>query len=178
MAVKTNTYQVELEIVDTERNYYRTHNLTLSRPQSETEEKTMVLLVAFACQAADGLVFGDSPEEPTMLTRDGAAIDHWLEVGEPDVKRLLAACSKAKQVIVYAYASSAPGWWNQTSAKADKENLSIYHILGVPTSGLGKLLQRETKLHCMIQDGQIWVTADDVTVQLDIDTLKLSAEFR
>ena len=139
---------------------------------SETDERLMVRILAFACQASDSLSFGETPEEPALWKRDGAgAVEAWIEVGEPDEKRLLKACAKAKQVIVYSYASSAQGWWNQVGAKINKDNLTIYHIVGVPTSNLNKLFDRDMKLHCMLQDGQIWLSRGEDTVQLDIATL-------
>ena len=174
MAPKATMFTAELDISDMERNYYRTHNLTLARPASETDERMMVRILAFACQAGENLSFGEGAEEPALWKRDQAgAAEVWIEIGEPDEKRLQRACVKAKRVIVYAYASSAQGWWNQIGGKLERDNLTVYHILGVPTSTLNKLVSRDMKLHCMIQDGQIWVTGGDDTVQLDIDTLKL-----
>ncbi|MBT9588308.1 YaeQ family protein [bacterium] len=174
MAAKVTTVTAELDISDMERNYYRTHNLTLAQPQSETDERLMVRVLAFALQADDLLRFGEGGEEPALWVRDTAGNPEvWIEIGEPDEKRLQKACARAKQVIVYSYASSAQGWWNRIGAKADRDNLIIYHIQGVPTSRLNTLCQREMKLHCMVQDGQVWLTGGDETVQLDVATLKI-----
>ncbi|MFN8606943.1 MAG: YaeQ family protein [Vulcanimicrobiota bacterium] len=172
MAVKTTPYEVEIDISDMERNYYRTHRFTLLRGPNETEEKLMVRVLAFACQAEEGLAFGDSAEEPTVCKRDATgAIERWIDVGEVDDRRLLRACSSARQVVVYSAASSAQGWWNQVGPKVNRENLTVYHFRGVPTSGLGRLAERDMKLHCMIQDGQIWLTGNEETVELALDRL-------
>ena len=173
MAAKATTYTAELDISDMERNYYRTHNLNVTSPPNETEERLMVRIIAFACQADDALRFGDTADEPAVWTRDQAGnVDLWIEAGEPDEKRLQKACVRAKKVIVYSYASSAQGWWNDIGTRLDRDNLTVYHIRGVPTSPLSRLVERNMKLHCMLQDGQVWLTAGDDTVQLDIDTLK------
>jgi uncharacterized protein YaeQ len=173
MALKSTTCTVEIDITDMDRNYYRTHTITLAHPATETDERMMVRILAFICQANDSLSFGEGPDEPAVWKRDTAGnVDLWIEAGEPDDKRLIKACAKAKQVVVYSYASSAPGWWNQTAPKVERDNLAVFHIQGVPTSRLNALAGREMKLHCMVQDGQVWLTGGDETVQLDIATLK------
>ncbi|MBS2033914.1 YaeQ family protein [bacterium] len=172
MAIKTTPYEVEIDISDMERNYYRTHRFTLLRGPNETEEKLMVRVLAFACQAEDGLSFGDAAEEATLCKRDGTgAIERWIDVGEVDDKRLLRACNSSGQVVVYSAASSAQGWWNQVGPKVNRDNLTVYHLRGVPTSGLGRLAERDMKLHCMIQDGQIWLTGNEDTIELAIDQI-------
>ena len=174
MAPKTTTVTAELDISDMERNYYRTHHLTLSQSATETEEKVMVRILAFALQADEALRFGEGGDEPALLERDPAGnVNLWIEIGEPDDKRLQKACSRAKKVVVYSCASSAPGWWNQIGGRVDRDNLTVYHLQGVPTSGLNTLYQREMKLHCMIQDSQLWLTGGDDTIQLDVATLKI-----
>ena len=173
MATKATTVTAEIDISDMERNYYRTHKLNLQQPASETDERMMVRILAFAFQADDALRFGDSPEDAALWVRDGSGSpDLWIEVGEPEEKRLQKVCARAKKVIVYSYATSAPGWWNQIGPKLEKDNLTIYHLQGVPTSRLSKMAERDIKMHCMIQDGQIWVTVGDETLQLDLATLK------
>lgn len=173
MAAKSTTVTVELDISDMERNYYRTHHLTLTQGANETEERLMVRLLAFACQADDGLRFGEGADEPALWTRDTAGNPQlWIEVGETDEKRLQKVCGRAKKVVVYSYASSAPGWWNQIGSRCSRDNLEVYNFQGVPTSRLSALYSSDMKLHCMIQDGQLWLTGGDETVQIDIGTLK------
>jgi len=173
MAAKTTTVTVELDISNMERNYYRTHNLTVTQGANETEERLMVRLLAFACLAEDNLRFGEGPDEPALWIRDTAGNPVlWIEVGETDEKRLQKACARAKQVVVYAYATSAPGWWNQIGTRSNRDNLAVHHFQGVPTSRLAALYSSDMKLHCMIQDGQLWLTGGDETVQIDIGTLK------
>jgi len=173
MAIKATSCTAELDITDVDRNYYRTHNLSLAHPATETDERMMVRLLAFACQAQESLSFGEGPDEPAIWKRDHAGnVDLWIEVGEPEEKKLAKACGRAKKVIVYSYASSAQGWWNQIGVRLERDNLTVMHIQGVPTSRLNTLADRDMKLHCMLQDGQAWLTGKEETVQLDIATLK------
>ena len=125
MAAKTTPYEVELDISDMERNYYRTHRFTLARGASETEERLMVRLIAFACQAGDGISFGEGPDEPVLWKRDPkGGVELWVEVGEPDDKRLLKACGRAKQVVVAARPWNAGCVSNRTRRSASSSATS------------------------------------------------------
>ena len=56
-------------------------------------------LLAFACHAHDALSFGrgvGTEDEPALWQKDlTGAIDLWIEVGQPDEKRLRKACNRA-----------------------------------------------------------------------------------
>jgi uncharacterized protein YaeQ len=88
MALSSTIFKVELSIADVDRGYYGEHTLTLARHPSETDERLMVRLVAFAHAAADGLAFGrglSTEDEPDLvLTVLTGAIRLWIDVGLPD----------------------------------------------------------------------------------------------
>jgi uncharacterized protein YaeQ len=58
MALKATIFKVDLQIADMDRNYYGTHALTIARHPSETDERMMVRVLAFALHAHEALVFG------------------------------------------------------------------------------------------------------------------------
>jgi hypothetical protein len=53
MAQKATIYKVELSVSDMDRHYYETHNLTVAKHPSETDERLMVRILAFALNAHD-----------------------------------------------------------------------------------------------------------------------------
>ena len=55
MALKSTIFKVELSIADMDRGYYGSHNLTLAQHPSETTERMMLRLVAFALHASESL---------------------------------------------------------------------------------------------------------------------------
>lgn len=72
MALKATIYKAELQIADMDRNYYQTHLLTLARHPSETDERMMIRLLAFAIHASDSLTFTKGlfdTEEPDLWQR-------------------------------------------------------------------------------------------------------------
>ncbi|HMR70358.1 MAG TPA: YaeQ family protein, partial [Rubrivivax sp.] len=50
MALKSTIYKAQLQIADMDRGLYADHALTLARHPSETEERLMARLLAFALQ--------------------------------------------------------------------------------------------------------------------------------
>lgn len=177
MALKATIFKAELQIADMDRNYYLDHALTLARHPSETDERMMMRLLAFVRHADEALVFGkglSADDEPDLWQKDlTGAIDLWIEVGQPDDKRILKACGRAEQVLIYTYSSNSNIWWNQISSRIDRaKNLSVINVPAVTSQALAKLAQRSMQFQCTVQDGQIWITGNDETVQVDFTMLK------
>jgi len=51
MALKSTIFKAELQVSDLDRNHFATHSLTVARHPSETDERMMVRLLAFALNA-------------------------------------------------------------------------------------------------------------------------------
>lgn len=179
MALKATIFKADLQIADMDRHYYGDHALTIARHPSETDERMMVRVLAFALHAHEALSFGkglSTDDEPDLWQKDlTGAIDLWIDVGQPDEKRILKACGRAARVVVYSYSSTSGIWWNQVGSKLERaRNLSVMNIPSAASLDLAKLAQRTMQLHCTIQDGQMWLSNGDLTVQLDLASLKES----
>ena len=124
MAMKSTICKAVLDVSDVDRNYYAEHALTIARHPSETDERMMMRLIAFALNAHEHLTFGKGLAEddaPDLWHKDlTGAIAHWIEVGQPDDKTLLRAAGRAARVTVYAYRSgpSCGGRRSPTSSRA------------------------------------------------------------
>ena len=116
-------------------------------------------------------------DEPDLWQKDlTGAIDLWIEVGHPDDRRILKACGRAGQVVVYSYSSNSSIWWNQIGSRIDRaKNLTVFNLPSATSAALEKLAQRNMQLQCTIQDGQIWMTGNDETVQIDLTMVKGSS---
>lgn len=175
MALKATIFKAELTVSDTDRGYYATHALTIARHPSETDERMMVRLLAFALHASDALQFtkGLSTEnEPDLWQKSlSDEIELWIEVGLPDEKVIRKACGRSQQVIVYAYGGNkAALWWEgirNTLMRFD--NLTVWNIPRDAISELTALCERSMRINCMISDGSIWLNdgVHDVTAELE-----------
>ena len=118
MALKSTIFKAELSVADIDRGYYGDHALTIARHPSETDERMMVRLLAFALHADDALTFGrglSSEDEPDLSRRDlTGTIELWIDVGLPDERDLRKACGRSREVHVYAYGGRACAlWWEK-----------------------------------------------------------------
>jgi uncharacterized protein YaeQ len=179
MALKATIYKADVQISDMQRHYYQNHNLTLARHPSETDERVMVRLLAFIVNASERLEFCkglSSAEEPDLwqksLTGD---IEHWIEVGRPDIERLRKACGRAKQVSVYTYGGHAADiWWSQIGPKLDRfSNLFIYSFAENSTEAVMPIISRTMVLQATIDDNSLWLS--DGTTSVDILLTPLSS---
>ncbi len=175
MAIKSTIYKVDLQIADMDRNYYGQHSLTLAKHPSETDERLMVRLIAFALYADEYLVFGkglSDDEEPDLWLKDlTGAIQLWIDVGLPTERDIRKACGRSKQVVVVLYGGRiADMWWTQNSKALLKNNNLT--ILNLPdTHELTATAERGLTMSCTIQDGQILVSHD--TGSFDITPVML-----
>ncbi|HEU5435272.1 MAG TPA: YaeQ family protein [Telluria sp.] len=177
MALKATIYKAELQIADMDRNYYQQHLLTLARHPSETDERLMIRVLAFAIHASESLVFTKGlfdTEEPDLWQKDlTGAIELWVEVGQPDDKRLMKACGRAEKVVVYSYSATSHIWYKQLANKLERaKNLSVINIPADASAQLQKMANRNMQLQCTIQDGQIWLTDSVDTVLIEREAFK------
>ena len=119
MALKAIIYRACVSFSDLDRNRYSDHTLTLARHPSETEERMMVRLLAFVLNAPatndlGALEFGKDmweADEPALVQQDLTGLtEHWIELGQPEEKRLVRVCGRSKRVTVYSFGSTAAVW--------------------------------------------------------------------
>ena len=177
MALKSTIYKAELQLSDMNRNVFGDFSLTLARHPSETDERMMMRLLAFALHAHEALAFGkglSTDDEPDLWQKDlTGAIELWIEVGQPDERRMLKACGRSEQVVVYCYGSASGVWWEQTAGKvARAANLSVFRVASEVSRELAALAQRSMRLQCTIQDEQLWFSGGEKTVLIELLPLK------
>jgi len=177
MALKATIYKADLSIADMDRNYYQEHPLTIARHPSETDERLMIRLLAFALHADPALAYGKDlfdVDEPALWLKDlTGAIDLWIEVGQPDEKRILKAAGRAERVIVYSYSATSSIWFKGLANKIDRaKNVSVINIPAEISAQLEKMASRSMQLQCTIQDGQVWITDGVETVLVERETVR------
>ncbi|HET7159952.1 MAG TPA: YaeQ family protein [Burkholderiales bacterium] len=172
MALKATIFKAVLQIADMDRSYYHDHALTIARHPSETDERMMVRVLAFALRASESLTFGkglSTEDEPDLWQKDlTGAIQSWIDVGQPDEKRVRRACGRADQVFVYSFGSNAASaWWDQASGTlARMQNLTVTKLASASTRELALLANRNMHLTCTIQEGQVWMSDEKQAVTL------------
>ena len=180
MALKSKVFKAELQVSDFSRDYYEMHALTLAQHPSETDERLMVRVLAFALHAGPDLEQGRglSSEEPDLWRKDlTGQIELWVEIGQPDEQSLRRSCGRAKQVFVYTYSGkSAQAWWSKAGDSLQRcSNLSVIDIAPPSSKALAALAQRGMHLQCFIQDGEVQMLSDTETVAIEL-TPRMTAQ--
>jgi len=181
MALKATIYKANLQIADMDRNVYVDHGVTIARHPSETDERMMVRLLALAlnlpADTADGTLELAKDlwenDEPALWHKDlTGEVRHWVEVGQPDDKRLLRAAGRARRVSVYSYAASTPIWWAGIANKvARASNLAAWQIDATQSLALATLAQRSMQLQLTVQDGTAWLGDGQQSIEITLQRL-------
>ncbi len=172
MAINSTINKVSLNIADMDRHYYQSHALTVAQHPSETDFRFMVRLIAFMANASEqlsftkGLCIDDEPELwRKSLTDD---IELWIDLGQPDEKRIRKACGRSREVIIYTYDErKAKVWWEQQQEKLKRfNNLSVLHM---SAKGVESMVKRSMQLQCNIQDGELFLNDNNSTYTVSLN---------
>lgn len=163
---KSTVVKAELQISDMDRHYYATHNLVLAQHPSETDERLMVRLLAFALYADERLEFGrglSDEDEPALWKRDYTGdVELWIELGHPDESRVRKACARARRVVVLNYGGRASDiWWEKNAATLSRlKNLTVLSLPAESPAELAAIGERGMRLNVLVQDRELQLMGD------------------
>lgn len=170
MAIKATIYKASLQVSDMDRHHYQSYDLTLALHPSETEERMMTRLAAFALLADEkegdeqlsftkGLSTEDEPDLWQKNFSDEILL--WVELGQPDEKRLRKACGRAHNVVIVNYNDKSNIWWEQSKGKLSRfDNLRVLQFAESEIQALEGLCARTMQLNVTIQDGEMWISSE------------------
>ena len=181
MALKATICKATVQLADMDRHVYGDHAATIARHPSETDERMMIRLLAFALNVPassdhGGLEFAKDlwdTDEPALWRRDlTEQIEHWIDVGQPDDKRLMRASPRAGRVSVYSFSASTPIWWAGIATKITRAaNLDVWQIPAEQSQALATLAQRSMQLQVTVQDGAVWIGDGQRSVEITTQRL-------
>ena len=167
MAIKATIYKANLQIADMDRNIYIDHAVTIARHPSETDERMMIRLLALVLNLPANTDRGTlefakdlwEADEPALWRRDlTGELKHWIEVGQPDDKRLMKASGRADRVSVFSFSHSTPIWWSGIATKITRAtNIAVWQIEPAQSQALAELAQRSMQLQVSVQDGTVYL---------------------
>ena len=168
MATKATIYKALLNIANMDSHYYAEHNLTMAKHPSETDLRLMVRLIAFILNADEELAFckGISQEdEPDLWKKSlGGEIELWIDLGQPDEKRIKKACGRSEKVIIYTYQEGmASAWWKQIETSLTRfSNLQVIHL--EMDGDIEVLVKRAMSLQANILDSELTLIDEEQSV--------------
>ena len=170
MAVGATIYKSHLNIANMDTHYYAEHTLVLAKHPSESDLRLMVRLVAFAFDADEALEFtkGISQDDEPDLWRKSLSgdIELWIDIGQPEEKRLRKASGRAEKVMIYIYQEGSGRAWLKQNEKFLRrfENLSVIFL--EIEGDLEALAHRNMELQCNISDAEMTLIGEERSVTI------------
>ena len=168
MAANATIHKAFVNIANMDEHYYEEHNLTLAQHPSENNLRLMIRVIAFVLNANDTLMFCkgiSQDDEPDLWQKSlGGDIEMWIDLGQPDEKRIKKACGRSQKVIIYTFKESvASAWFNQIGNSLNRfNNLQVIHL---NISGDIELLtNRSMNLQCNILDNELTLIDTDNSI--------------
>lgn len=162
MALPSTIYRTNIQLSDIDRGVYETIQTTVARHPSETGERLVARLLAFALFHEEGLQFtrgicvGDEPDIWSKAPDD--RVLSWIEVGLPEAERLIKAVRHSGQVVLLACGSALPHWEKQQLPKlASVPNLTIATLDQDFLKRLIALLERNLTWEITITEGTLYL---------------------
>lgn len=181
MALKSTIHKASIALADIDHGVYTDLSLTLARHPSETEQRMMVRMAVLAlnahtvqtlCQGDAHIGFGaglSDPDDPDVHLTDFTGRKRlWIEVGQPEDKPLVRACSRTDAVAVYAFGPAAEVWWKGIENKLTRlDKLTVWRIPFEALAALESLADRSMVLQATVQDGALTLSGERGVASLE-----------
>ena len=168
MAANAIIHKALLSIANMDQHYYEEHNLTLAQHPSENNLRLMIRLIAFVLNANDTLMFCkgiSADDEPDLWQKSlSEDIEMWIDLGQPDEKRVKKASGRSEKVIIYIFKKSvADAWFKQVENSLSRfKNLQIIYLN--IDGDIELLTNRNMSIQCNILDNELTLIDDENSV--------------
>lgn len=162
MALKPTIFKLQLDLADSDRHLYQTFPLTLAQHPSETAERLVARVLAFALNAHEALVFTkglSTDDEPDLWQKTlDDQIEQWIEVGQPKPERLKKALNQARAVKLYPFGKAADTWWQleQKNLPAS-ERLQVAQFRWADMVAVAQQIERTMHWSVSVAGGELYV---------------------
>jgi uncharacterized protein YaeQ len=176
MAANATIHKALLNIANMDEHYYEEHNLTLAQHPSENDLRLMIRIVAFVLNANDTLMFCkgiSEDDEPDLWQKSFSDdIEMWIDLGQPDEKRIKKACGRSDKVIIYTFKETiASPWFKKIEGSLSRfKNLKVIHLN--IEGDIESLAKRSMNLQCNMLDNELTLISDDNSVVITQEVCK------
>jgi len=176
MALPSTIYRASVQLSDLDRQVYEQLQTTIAQHPSETPERLVARLLAYAlCYQEDlsftkGVGSGDEPD----LWKKGAdgRVQLWVEVGLPDPERLAKSCRHVEKAVLFAFGPMLSRWLAQHQQKLSSvQNLTLVGIEFGFLKELVESLQRVITWSLTVTEGSLYLTAGERNLETSLQHL-------
>jgi len=171
MALKATIYKADLNIANMDIHQYGDYQLTMALHPSETIERLMVRVLAFARFADEHLEFTKDlfeTDEPALWEKDlTGQLVKWIEVGLPDEDKVKKAAARCKSVAIVAYGSAVAEWYKRSPKLKTLSNVQIWQLSETTTEAIQQLSERTMQLQLNVMDGEWTLIGDNAQAEVE-----------
>ena len=170
MALPSTVYRATIELSNVDRGVYESLATTVARHPSETAERLVARLLAYALFFEPDLAFTkgvSAGDEPDLWVKgaDGRVL-LWVEVGLPEPERLLKAGRHAERVVLVACGNSLLHWERQHLPRLEgAENLTVVCFEQPFIARLASLVERVISWDITLSDGVLYLSTAGETFE-------------
>lgn len=170
MALPSTVYKATIQLSDVDRGIYETLQATVAQHPSETAERLVARLLAYAIFQEEELSFTkgiSATDEPDLWVKGGdGRVLLWGEVGLPDAERIIKAARHAERVALLACGKTLFTWEQLQLPKLEKvANLTVITVDQAFIARLTSLLGRSIAWSLTITEGSLYLAIGDETVE-------------
>ena len=176
MALKSTPYKIQLNLTNIDQGIYEDLRLTIARHPSEKEQRLATRVLAYALWYHEQLAFGrglSDADEPALWQKalDGR-IEHWIDIGQPDAERLIAASRRSERCSLLVYGQNRVWAGKILPAVRQQKNLHIAVLPQEPLEALASELPRSIDWSVMISDGVLYVSDEKTQHEFALEWLQ------
>ena len=180
MALKATIFKAKISLSNLNVHFYDELTLTIARHPSENNLRMMARILAYLLAAQEKPLFtkgisSDTEPDLWVINNDGS-IDHWIELGHLDEKRIRQSSSKAKKISIYSYQGNhSQQWFNSIENNLSRfSNLDIIHFTFPKDQNIENFAERDMSFSCSIEDSEIWLSTEKDRICIHFQFLKKS----
>jgi uncharacterized protein YaeQ len=173
MALKSTIYKAKLTVANLNIHHYHDYNLTIAKHPSETNLRMMYRIIVFSLICQEQLEFTkglSTDTEPDLwkINYDGS-IEHWIELGHPDERRVRQMCAKANKVSIYTYQDNTSlAWFKSSEDQMQRFNhLRVTHLFIKDGQNIEDLVKRGMNFSITIEDDELWISDESTRINLE-----------
>jgi len=170
MALPSIIHRVAIDLSDIDRGRYARLEATVARHPSETAERLVLRMLAYALCYEEDLVFtkgisaGDEPD--LWVKRPDGRVREWVEVGLPAPERLRKTSRHAERVVLVAGGGGLPRWLNQHQPKlVSVTNLTVLTLDPALVNRLAGTLERVVEWSVTVTEGVLYLASGGETLE-------------
>ena len=177
MALKSTIFKIKLSLSNLNIHHYDDYSLTIARHPSENNLRMMTRVLAFSLGAHFDLQFTKGISEDTepdlwKMNHDGS-VEHWIELGHLDERRIRQACAKARHIAIYTYQDQQSRQWFDSvkNGLTRFDNLKVFQFVWPEDLHFDELVNRGMNFTVSIEDNELWLSMDEERYLIKIDEL-------